>query len=253
MGILASYDPARNAIINPADTVPPVEGFPQLVVSTYSHLIIEHFLHKYDTHPLAVLRNSNGDIPVYKTRYKDTDFAVFMSPVGAPAAATAMEEVIAMGGRRFVYFGACGVLINHLPAGHFVVPDSAVRDEGVSFHYLPSADEILLPESGVRAASQALDAVGIYYAIGKTWTTDAIYRETRDKVERRRQRGCIVVDMECAALAAVAQFRDVGFCQFFFAEDNLDAAEWEPRTLQEYGGSQSDKYLRAGFECGIRL
>lgn len=43
--------------------------------------------------------------------------------------------------------------------------------------------------------------------------------------------GCICVDMECSANAAVAQFRDRNLIQFFYAADNLDAEEWDIRSL----------------------
>ena len=66
---------------------------------------------------------------------------------------------------------------------------------------------------------------------GITWTTDACYMETRDKVNRRRERGAICVEMECAGMQAVCDFRGTEFFQFFYAGDNLDHSSWEPRSL----------------------
>lgn len=79
--------------------------------------------------------------------------------------------------------------------------------------------------------TRLLDKMHVTYTVGKVWTTDAFYRETVEKVKRRKMQGCICVDMECSANAAVAQFRDRNLIQFFYAADNLDAEEWDIRSL----------------------
>ena len=88
---------------------------------------------------------------------------------------------------------------------------------------------------------------------GKTWTTDGFYRETWGKVRRRREQGCLCVEMECASLAAVAQFRGLRFAQFFFAADNLDAPAWDARGLPHLGRSVGDQCFAAAVEAGRRL
>lgn len=98
-----------------------------------------------------------------------------------------------------------------------------------------------------------LERCGYPYVKGKTWTTDAIYRETKSLIEERKACGCIAVEMECAAALAVTQFRNIPFVQFLFGADNLDTAEWEPRDLTEYGLSNAEKYLALAFECAINL
>ena len=58
----------------------------------------------------------------------------------------------------------------------------------------------------------------------------------------RKEEGCICVDMECSAIAALAKFRNKEVFQFFYAADNLDAAKWDKRSL---GNSEklSDKEM----------
>ncbi len=106
-----------------------------------------------------------------------------------------------------------------------------VTREGTSYHYLPPADEIAVNQAHLDAFTAMLDQWQVRYTVGKTWTTDGVYRETPAKIARRRAQGCVCVEMECAAAAAVAQFRGKDFFTFFFAADNLDAAEWDPRSL----------------------
>lgn len=99
-----------------------------------------------------------------------------------------------------------------------------------------------------------LDEVNVGYRIGKTWTTDAIYRETRAKMERRKEMGCICVEMECSAMAAVAKFRDKEFFQFLFAADNLDAKEWDRRSLgDEVKFEEKDMFAQLAMELAVRI
>lgn len=253
MGILGAFDPVREAIINPADFIKPVAGFPETVVSTFPKTIIDRFVEQTGAKEIAHTSTVNGRVPVYGVDYKGRQVGFFMSPVGAPAAACILEEVIAMGGRHFVYLGSCGMLERDVAAGKFIVPDAAARDEGTSHHYLPSEEEIILDPKSVESLVATLRRLGFQCKRGKTWTIDAIYRETREKVRHQKKQGCIVVEMECAALAAVAKFRNVDFAQFLFADDNLDTDKWEPGDIWGHTISQSSKYMSAAIEAAIDL
>ena len=160
-----------------------------------------------------------------------TAFALCRLPVGAPSAAAALENLYAAGVRTAVVFGTCGVLKADIGDCSVIIPDSALRCEGTSFHYVPASDEIALNGSYKEEFAQILNSLSVPYRTGKVWTTDAVYRETRNMIEKRRRQGCICVDMECSALAAVATFRRRGFFQFFCAADNLDAPAWDRRSL----------------------
>ena len=81
-----------------------------------------------------------------------------------------------------------------------VVPTGAIRDEGTSYHYAPPSREIGPTPAALRSIEETLARRGLPYVGGLTWTTDAPYRETRGKVERRVAEGCITVEMEAAAL-----------------------------------------------------
>ena len=105
-----------------------------------------------------------------------------------------------------------------------------IRDEGVSYHYLEANDTIKVNNKYVPEFKEVLDRLGYSYTECMTWTNDAFYRETRKKVEDRVSMGAKVVEMECAALQAVADFRDVDLFMFFYAGDNLDLPEWDKRS-----------------------
>lgn len=81
-----------------------------------------------------------------------------------------------------------------------------------------------------------LQAENISFSKGKVWTTDGIYREMITKMKARKQEGCLAVDMECSAVAAWGQFREIAVCQFFYAADHLSEERWHPRSL----GNEAD-------------
>ncbi|SHK44659.1 Uridine phosphorylase [Pseudonocardia thermophila] len=171
----------------------------------------------------------SGRTPVHEIEVGGRRIAVLQPGVGAPLAAVFMEDLIALGVRRFVAVGGAGALLPELVLGHAVVVESAVRDEGTSFHYLPAGAVVDADPAGVAALCTTLDAAGVPYLRARTWTTDAVYRETRSRVERRRAMGCAVVEMEAAALIAVARYRGVSFAQLLLSADSLAGEEWEHR------------------------
>jgi uridine phosphorylase len=178
----------------------------------------------------AVLHSENGRSPVLSvTRPDGTEIGLVHPGVGAPMAVATLEEVVALGGRRFTAVGGAGVLVPELVLGHAVVVDSALRDEGTSFHYLAPGRTVEADTDGVAALVDRLDAADMAHTVGRTWTTDAVYRETRGRTDRRREEGCLTVEMEAAALIAVARFRGVAFSQVLFAGDSLAGQEWDHR------------------------
>ena len=72
------------------------------------------------------------------------------------------------------------------------------------------------------------------HVTGATWTTDALYRETREKLDRRVAEGCLTVEMEAAAFFAVATFRGVTFAQVLYAGDDLSGDAWDERGWDEH-------------------
>jgi len=129
--------------------------------------------------------------------------------IGAPAVVSVMELLTVLGVRRFVSLGTAGGLqAAHQPGDTIVVTD-AVRDEGTSYHYLPADVPARADERLTSAVARALADGGVSFTTGSTWTIDAPYRETRHEVARYRAEGVLTVEMEAAALFAVASIRDV--------------------------------------------
>ena len=171
-----------------------------------------------------------GIHPVYTMQHRGRNVVLFHPGIGAPLATALLEELIALGCRKFIVCGGAGVLDSALEMGTVLIITSAVRDEGTSYHYLPPAREVGASPSAIRALEETLTAREVPYQLVKTWTTDAFYRETVNKIALRRSEGCLTVEMEAAALFAVAQFRKVEIGQILYAGDDISGTSWTGRA-----------------------
>lgn len=250
--VFYNYPKEKRAFINPEDVTKRNEDFPERCVSTFSENIINKFASLDGVEVIDYLYTANGRTPVYQFIYRDTPIAFYLSRVGAPACVAGLEEVIAMGAKKILLFGSCGIL-NRAADDKIIIPVSAVRDEGTSYHYLEASDEVFADAEVIERLEACFERCGHPYVKGKTWTTDAIYRETAEVIAERKETGCLCVEMECAAAMAVAKFRDIPFAQFLYGADNLDSDSWEPRDLAEYGLSGAEKYMALAFEGVLAL
>jgi uridine phosphorylase len=189
-------------------------------------------------------------IPVYKFDHDGRSVTVACpTGCGAPLAAALLEELIALGCCRFVACGSAGVLKSELGCGTVVVPGAAVRDEGTSYHYLPPSRTVALDRRVLNKLESVLKRHHVDYEIGLTWTIDAPYRETRAKIAGRKAEGCLVVEMECAAMAAVATFRKVQFGQYLLAGDDISGDEWDGRSWSEHSDAHEKVFALSVEAC----
>ena len=252
--ILEEFDETKRAVINPDDIIKPVEGMPKTAVTCFAKDTFQRMLENFSSRKTAETLVANMEIPVYKITYKGVELALFMSDVGAPACVAVLEDVFAMGAERIIIFGTCGVLDAAIEDCSIIIPDAAVRDEGTSFHYAPPSDEIKVNTKYMKAFQEMLDDIGCSYTVGKTWTTDGIYRETRQKVAKRKEMGCVCVDMECSAAAALASFRGKDIFQFFYAADNLDSEVWDIRSLANKTNlTEKDKAALLAMDFAVQI
>lgn len=103
----------------------------------------------------------------------------------------------------------------------------------------------------MRAIEKTLIEHGLEYVEVLTWTTDGFYRETPEKVAYRKEEGCAVVEMECSALAAVAQFRNVIWGQILFTADSL--ADIEKYDARNFGEDSYEHALKLCFDILKKL
>lgn len=229
--ILSQFDPTKTAIINPKDVVANLPDFPKTIVTCFARATFARILADVPHRQIAKTSVANLEIPIYELEFKGQKIGFFNSYVGASGCVAILEDIIAMGAENLLIFGTCGVLDSNIKETSIIIPSAAIRDEGTSYHYAPAGQEISLNVRDRNLFKEFLEQKNISYTEGKVWTTDGIYRETQQKMAKRKAQGAIAVDMECSAIAALADFRNINHFQFFYSADNLDTESWDPRTL----------------------
>jgi uridine phosphorylase len=245
---ILEFDAAREAYIDPSRVIQP-RDVPENCVICFFKEVIEKVALEHQAIRLIENRWEDGPHPLYEIEMSGKRLVFFLPGVGAPVAAGLLEEMIAIGCRKFIVCGGCGVLAKGITVGHLVVVSSAVRDEGVSYHYLPPGREVVANPAGIAAIEKSLIAHSLPYYRGKTWTIDAPYRETAAKIAARRFEGCLTVEMEAAGLMAVAEFRKVVLGQILYGGDDLSGAEWDNRSWQSRSEIRENLFWLAAEAC----
>jgi uridine phosphorylase len=252
---LLEDDLAATGVIQPGDGLLPLElaaGAPAVGVLCFFQEVLEGLAARGEARPIGRLVSEIGPNPLYLVDAAGTEVLVVHPGVGAPLAAGILEELVGLGCSRIVACGGAGALRDELVLGHAVVVEEAVRDEGTSFHYLAASRTVAADPHGVAVLAAVLREHGEPFVIGKSWTTDAFYRETRSRIDRRVAEGCLTVEMEAAAFMAVARFRGVRFAQLLYAGDSVAGATWEDRGWNR-AVSVRERLFRLALTAATRL
>lgn len=212
---------------------------PEVAVGVFSRHLFNDIISKYQCKNVGYMCNANMESDIYILKYKDSEITFFLAGVGAPHTAGEIEELSFNGVKTFIIFGNCGVLDSTIPDCGIIIPNKAYREDGTSYHYLDCGDEIELSDKYKNIFKEILKEYDFDYREGATWTTDAFYRETRDKVDYFKNKGCLCVEMEASAIASVCEYKGLDYFTFYYAGDNLDSIEWDERSLSS--GSMLDK------------
>lgn len=245
---ILEFDSAEAAMIEPRRVIKSID-IPEHAVACFFQDVISTLVQQHEAKVIKHLRSEIGRHPVYELAFDGKRLAVFHPGVGAPLAGAFLEEMIALGCRKFIACGGAGVLDSSVAMGHAIVPTVAIRDEGTSYHYLPPGREVRASAQGVEALEKVLKDYQVEYLLAKTWTTDAIYRETTGKVQRRKAEGCLTVEMEAAAFFAIAQFRSVQFAQLLYSGDDVGGSEWDHRHWDKHTTVREKLFWLAAEAC----
>jgi uridine phosphorylase len=225
---IIEFDPTQNAILEPHGTRTS-EPVPEYCVLCFFQDVIAGLKKAGRLRQIGRLVSEIGENPLYVLEEGEQRVLLIHPGVGAPLAAAFLEETIKLGAKYFIACGGCGVLQKDIAVGHAVIISNAIRDEGTSYHYLPPSREVTAHPNAVQVLESVLRKHDIPYLVGKSWTTDAIYRETHERRAKRIADGCQVVEMEAAAFFAVAKFRGVTFGQLGYGGDMVVPEGWDGR------------------------
>ncbi len=250
--LLEEFDTQRKAVIEPNLGKRP--DFPETIISIFSHELFHSIVTLLNAEPIATTHDVDGVWNIYEAYYKGKRFALYKARLGAPACVSCFEEALSMGGKRVILLGNCGVLDRNIADCGIIIPTHAIRDEGTSYHYAPPSDTIEVNKKYRDTFKKVLERTGYSYTEGMTWSTDAFFRETPAKVQRRKEMGAVCVEMECAAMQAMCDFRGVEFFQFLYAGDNLDNPSWDPRSLAgDAMLEEKEKIALLAFELALAI
>lgn len=223
--------PADNAIINPTKWKgsPDIGPF-AIMVSNGGDLVLLLKQMGMDENNHTRLMMSK----VYKDDDRLSNTAVVGPFTGAPYAVILLETLIAWGAKKILFFGWCGAISPGVKIGDIIVPTSAFIDEGTSGHY--QENEEFRAQASTYITEEIKTAIkqkGLPFHEGSVWTTDAIYRETREKVGYYQEKNALAVEMELSALFTVGQFRNVEIGAILVVSDELSTFEWRPGFGEE--------------------
>lgn len=233
---ILEYDDSPSAVLEPAAFAG--EPFPS------DRLVITFFPEVMDRLKsegrIALERVIPGENPLEIYRYAEDGVLITLGQVGCPACAGNLDAAWAMGIRRVMFCGGGGVLDRSIDVGQVLLVEGAIRDEGFSYHYAPPSRIICTDPETTEAIADALAARGVPFLRGITWTTDAIFRETRDKVALRRSEGAKIVEMEQAGCIAVARFRGFAYGALIYGGDDVSGETWDQRGWRSRKGMRYD-------------
>lgn len=189
---------------------------------------------------IALERRIPGENCVEIYRFADEDTLITLGQVGCPACAGNLDLFHALGVTKVMFCGGGGVLDKNISVGQILVVDGAIRDEGFSYHYLPPSRCVYADERVNGNITRYLAEKGVSYIRGLVWTTDALFRETRDRMEKRRSEGAKIVEMEQAGCLAVARFRGFAYGALIYGGDDISQEEWDRRDWRSRQGIRYD-------------
>lgn len=203
---------------------------PHIAVGVFSEHLLNDIVKKYKCEKVGELTEKR---PVYCLNYKNSIITMFMAGISGSWLSGDIEDMSINGVDTFIIFGNCGVLDNTIEDCSIIIPNRAFRDEGTSYHYLPDSEYIELDTQYVGLFKEILKEYSFDYNEGATWTIDAFYRETGEKIQMFKNKGVVCVEMEGASLAAVCKYKNLNYFTFYYAGDNLDSAQWEERSIDQ--------------------
>ena len=211
---------------------------------------IERYANSVGAEKVGEFVSATKTYPVYVMEYQGEEICLAQAPVGSAAAAQFLDWLIGYGVKQIISTGTCGVLVD-MPENVFLIPTRALRDEGASYHYVAPSRYIDMNQQALGAIEKALKQKKIPYKEVMTWSTDGFYRETSDKVAYRIEEGCSVVEMECAALAAVAKLRGAIWGLLLFTADSL--ADIDNYDQRDWGSKAFDKALELCLDIIVQM
>lgn len=234
---ILEFDEAAEAKLNPSLLADPGFDTDKLVITFFPE-VIRKLLDEGAICEERVIPGENP-VPIYRfTAHED----VLLTPgqVGCPACAGNLDLFNAMGIKKVMFCGGGGVLDRNIEVGQVLLVEGAIRDEGFSYQYIAPSRVIYTEAETNEMIIRFLEENEVPFLKGLTWTTDAIFRETPERIRLRKEEGAKIVEMEQAGCIAVSQFRHFRYGALIYGGDDLSGDEWSSRSWRSREGIRYD-------------
>lgn len=222
-------------------------GSDQLVITFFPEAMIQ--LKKENK--IELVHTIGGENPVEIYRFVESNVLITLGYVGCPACAGNLECFYALGIRKVMFCGGGGVLDKNISVGTLLVVEGAIRDEGFSFQYVAPSRVIYTDQKVTSKVEHYLEERKIPYIKGLTWTTDAMFRETPSRIEKRKAEGAKIVEMEQSGCIAVAQYKGLDYGAIIYGGDDVSGETWDDRGWNSRAGIRYDLLLLCKDIVGI--
>lgn len=162
---------------------------------------------------------------LYETKLNDRSIGILGRAVGASFAVLVAEQLFATGCELLLSVTSAGQIVPRGEPPYFIRIDEALRDEGTSYHYRPPSTYAVLDPALRDRLDGAFSSVPVPVHAGRSWTTDAPYRETEPAIAAAREEDILAVEMEAAALYAFAEARDKAVVCFAHVTNQMAVEE----------------------------
>ena len=241
--IIHDYDAGTEPIVNMESVYGKQKHIVDKCLILFSKVIHDYLLHHYECSVIGEIPVCNGNIIIYRFKPYDEEIAFYLSGITSTFAAETVCDVNWLtGATKFIMFGSCGSLDKEKTFGKYIIPTESYRGEGCSYYYAEPADYISIRNA--EKTSAIFDEIGAPHVNGRVWTTGSMLRETVGLVRRRKEEGCLVVEMELAGVEAVCDFNGFELYNFLEAGDVLSENSWEIEGLHCVGNCQKSMNIR---------
>ena len=234
---ILEFDDSSDAVITPERFGQNPLSADRLVITFFREVVDRLFLDG----KLRVERIIPGEVPIALYQFTENPGVLLMlGEVGCPACAGDLDLLQGMGVKKVMFCGGGGVLNPDIAPGQVMLVDGAIRDEGFSYHYVKPSRVMEADAALNDKIASYLEETGVSYFRGLTWTTDALFRETKAMVERRRNEGASIVEMEQAGCLAIAKVRGLQYGALIYGGDDVSQEEWSQREWRSRNGIRYD-------------
>ncbi len=172
---------------------------------------------------------------LYTVKHKGVEFGIIGCAVGSSFAVLVAEQLFVSGCKVLISITSAGIINPTKNNSKFVLIEKTIRDEGTSYHYLPPNETSDINADLSNSLMSYFRTTSLQIETGKSWTTDAPYRETQSAINEAKELNVVCVEMEAAALYAFAKARNKNVICFAHLTNTMAQTEGDFEKGAEMG------------------